>query len=444
MLLLGFVLSCCLAWPSAAQVPLPKLKEAYERELRELLETKRSLEQTLKQLRVANRRRTGALQAEVRSSMAQLSGLRKGSVDAEEELKGLKRRWKTAREYKDLLQGTLELGTRTLQKELPDERLEGDTPARIRMLFVKGTDYLLRSSSVHKSIETFFGLDGKQVNGTVVHVGEVAALGVASQEGGVLLRLPGGSLRLLPMQKGDFAAAKDLVSGRVRDSVPVYLFDPLSKGKKAPAAKNQWGMLQAGGPIAWIILALGAFGVVLLLERWWTLAWISLGSQRRWEESLKLAASGEWEAVSQRVQKMGVAAPVLQGLVNQEGAPREVLEQSASEALLEQMPTLERSHAILNVLVTVAPLLGLLGTVTGMISTFDVITTHGTGNPRLLSQGISEALITTELGLAVAIPLLLAKSVFVRWSDRLLEGTQLRALLLIQHLQPKQQEEQEG
>ena len=68
---------------------------------------------------------------------------------------------------------------------------------------------------------------------------------------------------------------------------------------------------------------------------------------------------------------------------------------------------LDRFGALTLVIAAVAPLLGLLGTVTGMISTFDVITEFGTGNPKLLSGGISEALVTTELGLCVAIPVLL-------------------------------------
>ncbi|MEQ8979702.1 MAG: MotA/TolQ/ExbB proton channel family protein, partial [Deltaproteobacteria bacterium] len=66
----------------------------------------------------------------------------------------------------------------------------------------------------------------------------------------------------------------------------------------------------------------------------------------------------------------------------------------------------------------VAPLLGLLGTVTGMITTFEVITVFGTGNPRLLSGGISVALITTQLGLMVAIPLVLGHAFVSRAVER--------------------------
>jgi biopolymer transport protein ExbB len=88
-------------------------------------------------------------------------------------------------------------------------------------------------------------------------------------------------------------------------------------------------------------------------------------------------------------------------------ADRETQESVLQEAILNQLPKVERGMAVLAVLGAVAPLLGLLGTVTGMIDTFRVITIYGTGDPKLMSGGISEALVTTELGLAVAIPIML-------------------------------------
>ena len=78
----------------------------------------------------------------------------------------------------------------------------------------------------------------------------------------------------------------------------------------------------------------------------------------------------------------------------------------------------------------VAPLLGLLGTVTGMISTFDIITEFGTGDPKLLSSGISEALITTKLGLVVAIPSLLLGNLLGGWSGKIKVMLEREALRL--------------
>jgi biopolymer transport protein ExbB len=78
----------------------------------------------------------------------------------------------------------------------------------------------------------------------------------------------------------------------------------------------------------------------------------------------------------------------------------------------------------------VAPLLGLLGTVTGMINTFHVITVHGTGDPRLMAGGISEALITTQLGLAVAIPVLVAAALLSRKAQRIASDMEEKAVAM--------------
>ena len=90
------------------------------------------------------------------------------------------------------------------------------------------------------------------------------------------------------------------------------------------------------------------------------------------------------------------------------------MENGLQEAILGEIPRLERFLSTLAVLASIAPLLGLLGTVTGMINTFQIITFHGTSDPRLMSGGISEALVTTMLGLGVAIPIMLCHSLLSR------------------------------
>lgn len=85
----------------------------------------------------------------------------------------------------------------------------------------------------------------------------------------------------------------------------------------------------------------------------------------------------------------------------------ETLELKLSEAILKETPKINRLLMFLKIIAVVAPLLGLLGTVTGMIITFQAITLFGTGDPKLMAGGISQALVTTVLGLCVAIPTVL-------------------------------------
>lgn len=96
------------------------------------------------------------------------------------------------------------------------------------------------------------------------------------------------------------------------------------------------------------------------------------------------------------------------------GISRDDVEEGMFEVFLEETPPLQRGLPILAIVSATAPLLGLLGTVTGMMETFRLITVFGTGDAKSLASGISEALITTELGLVVAIPALIAHSLLSR------------------------------
>lgn len=98
----------------------------------------------------------------------------------------------------------------------------------------------------------------------------------------------------------------------------------------------------------------------------------------------------------------------------------ETLELKLDEAILKEIPRLERGISIIKVLAAIAPMLGLLGTVTGMIGTFQAITLFGTGDPKMMAGGISTALVTTVLGLVAALPLMLVHAVVSGRSKALL------------------------
>ena len=104
-----------------------------------------------------------------------------------------------------------------------------------------------------------------------------------------------------------------------------------------------------------------------------------------------------------------------------QGIDPETLELKVDEAILREVPQLEKYHSIIKVFAAVAPLMGLLGTVVGMIVTFQALTLFGTGDPKLMAGGISQALVTTMLGLIVAIPLVFLHSVLTSWSTSVIE-----------------------
>jgi biopolymer transport protein ExbB len=107
--------------------------------------------------------------------------------------------------------------------------------------------------------------------------------------------------------------------------------------------------------------------------------------------------------------------------------------------LLYTVPRLERGLPTMAVLINIAPLLGLLGTVGGMIQTFSAITRFGTANPRLLAEGISVSLVTTQAGLMVALPCLLFQNMLIHRKNHIIDGLIADSETLIQIAHPRQE-----
>ena len=149
--------------------------------------------------------------------------------------------------------------------------------------------------------------------------------------------------------------------------------------------------VRQGKEVGYIIIGLAIFGLLLAFYRMIALSFTSLKvrSQLKSDEPGKGNPLGRILAVYQE----------------NEDADVEVLERKIDEAVIREVPVLQRGLSIIKILAVTAPLLGLLGTVTGMIQTFQSITLFGTGDPKLMAGGISQALMTTVLGLMAAIPL---------------------------------------
>ncbi|WP_374211860.1 MotA/TolQ/ExbB proton channel family protein [Alteromonas gilva] len=156
---------------------------------------------------------------------------------------------------------------------------------------------------------------------------------------------------------------------------------------QAPNLKER---VEQGGVVGYIILIVGAFGLLLSIERLFTLTII----RTKVNSQLK----------SKEIKTTNPLGRVLKVREEHPNADTEALELHLTEAILAEVPKLGRNLSIIKIISVVAPLMGLLGTVTGMINTFQAITLFGTGDPKLMAGGISTALVTTVLGLVVAIP----------------------------------------
>ncbi|WP_442792753.1 MotA/TolQ/ExbB proton channel family protein [Pseudoalteromonas sp. T1lg76] len=145
-----------------------------------------------------------------------------------------------------------------------------------------------------------------------------------------------------------------------------------------------------GGTVGYVILAVGALALIIALERFISLMLIGGKIRRQLKDSVARDDNPLGRVMKVKDQYPDVA--------------HDTLELKLSEAILREMPKITRNLTLIKIISVVAPLLGLLGTVTGMINTFQAITLFGTGDPKLMAGGISQALVTTVLGLVVAIP----------------------------------------
>ena len=270
------------------------------------------------------------------------------------------------------------------------------TAADMRSLWLLLLEEMNLSGKTRRFDTTVISAEGEEGRRQVTRVGTFIAL----SEGEYLRYLP-ESGRLLALARQPQGAQPSAVRAFEESEAPLSTIpvDP-SRGSILALVVQRAGIeeqVQQGGLIGYIIILIGVIGVVLGIER---LIVIGVASSRQ-KKAL----------VSGKVDGKGALALMHEAAHDDELRENsEALSAKLDEIVATAAHKLNRGLPTLAIFAAVSPLLGLLGTVTGMIETFQVITLFGAGDPRLMSGGISQALITTQLGLAVAIPLLLIHS----------------------------------
>ena len=268
---------------------------------------------------------------------------------------------------------------------------------------LEGLWYQLQREMVASGETTTFNATVVQPDGTESQQ-DVVRVGVWNviTEDGQYAKYENGQLAVLARQPaGRFTSAAADLAG-ASSGVHQFGVDPtgpsggsfLSALIAAPTIQERW---HQGGVVGYIISSIGVFAVLLALFRLVSLTATSakVSSQLKSSSANKNNPLGRVLAVHEENPSMDT----------------ETLELKLSEAVLRELPKIEAGLTLLKIISAVAPLLGLLGTVTGMIITFQAITIFGAGDPKAMAGGISSALITTVLGLCVAIPTVLLHTV---------------------------------
>ncbi len=203
-------------------------------------------------------------------------------------------------------------------------------------------------------------------------------------------------------------------------SVATFGIDPTRGGILAQLVESPTVMerVHQGGIVGYCILALGALGLLIAL---WCMLRLTSASSKVTTQLKNIGSPNQNNPLGR----------VLATYDANRSVDTETVELKLSEAVMKETPGLTGGLLFLKVIAAVAPLAGLLGTVTGMIKTFQVITLYGAGDPKLMAGGISQALMTTVLGLVVAIPMILLHTFLNGRSRRVLSILQEQSAGLI-------------
>jgi len=259
------------------------------------------------------------------------------------------------------------------------------------------------------------GSDNQSATETVVRIGPFAAF----TERGYLLGQDESLRYLVRQPSGGAVGAARSVFRHDDDGIVRGLIDPslgtlLGLVVETPNLRER---IDQGGGIGYLIILVATFGVLLAIFRWVVLALTA----RKVRAQMQSSTPSEDNPLGR----------VLKTYQDYKDSDLETLQLHLDDAVLKELPKLEAGLNVVKVLAAVAPLMGLLGTVIGMIVTFQAITLFGTGDPKLMAGGISQALVTTVQGLIAAIPLLLLHAFASGTARRLAQTLEEQSVSLV-------------
>lgn len=276
----------------------------------------------------------------------------------------------------------------------------------------------LLASSIERLHDAFGGTkiegtavdgEGKVLPGTFVLAGPVAIFRSAdgANVGTADQRLGSLEPNVTQFENPEVAKAASAYIASGTGGLP---FDPTlgNAHRIAETEETLWEHIKKGGPVMWPIGVLAGAALLVALFKWVMMLFVRMPSERRVREVLRAVGAGDRAKATALVAKLrGPLGRMLETGVATMDSGRDVMEESMYEVMHKTQLKAQSLLPFVAISAAAAPLLGLLGTVTGIMNTFSLITIYGTGDVKTLSSGISEALITTEYGLIVAIPSLL-------------------------------------
>ena len=226
-------------------------------------------------------------------------------------------------------------------------------------------------------------------------------------------------------------ADAEAAQGLVQDGAGTFPLDPtlLNARKIEETEETFLEHVQKGGPVMYPIAGMFVAAMLVSILKYFSMLFTPGASKRRIKRlGAAVLANDSETALAEARHIGGPTGRMLADGIEHMDHPKELVEEIMYESVLETKLKLQRLLPLVAIIAAAAPLMGLLGTVTGIINTFKMITVFGTGDPKTLSGGISEALITTKFGLVVAIPSLIIHAFLSRTAKGKIDGMEQAAI----------------
>jgi len=402
------------------------------------------------------------LEAQGKQLVADVQSLQKRKVAGQEKHDALTEKWTSKEvEFREI-SGNVRIAAKDIEALLNSSQLTALTPDRLDRIApvlepgyfpgiddISGmtailVDEMNRSGQVTLQKGPYVGRDGENHEGDILTLGKFTALYRSpEQEVGFLTYSPDSKKLFALTTLPDRKMAKGIANYFEGKSEMAPL--DIASGESLVGIGDHTGIVEEfkqGGNIMWPILVVGLVVIAFTTYKLIYLKRVHGDTDALMGTVNDLASKGDWQGVDSFLQKhQGHNWPVLNVIregIRARREDRETLESVLQESILREMPRLERGVSVMAVLGAIAPLLGLLGTVTGMIATFKVITLYGTGDPKLMSSGISEALVATKWGLCVAVPTMLIHTLLARRVHGVVSDMEEKAVTMSNTIQKDQ------
>lgn len=406
IILFTFLASLAQAQEETNQPQVSELTKAYQREILFLSTYKKELQNKVETIKHSLGRKVSDGEKQLKEMESHWLAMQTDNEVTLQKLSAIERDYENKQENKDLLQTTLKQAQLSLKNTTEDAiAKDKNLLTQIQGVFLRAQEDLKTSVQITDSKGRFYSKKGEEQEGEIITLGSIARF--ANVDGKIAALYPsgGGTFRVW---KWLDSSARVLSQGKLPSSLKLFLFENSEKEFQMAHEKTVMDVLRSGGLIGWLIIALGLIALIISILRFLLLKRAQNGTEGLLQKVIMEIKMGDLDQAQHMLlaQNNAITRVLAKTLSYLKSEPQKV-EDAIQEAILKESQMIDRFGVVILVIASVAPLMGLLGTVSGMISTFDIITLYGTGNPKLLSGGISEALVTTMFGLIVAIPALL-------------------------------------